>query len=72
MFDLSATPTSVLPGRSFVLSGNDFVVTVPTQIYFDTITGPVMATVTTYKGTGVMSSTFSQTSTLPAATSTCT
>lgn len=63
---LSATPTSVQPGGTFVLSGKDFVVTVPTQIHLDTITGPVIATVTTYKGTGVMSSTFSQTVTLPA------
>ena len=62
---LSANPTSVQPGGTFVLSGKDFVVTVPTQIHLDTINGPVIATVTTYKGTGVMSSTFSQSVTLP-------
>lgn len=62
---LSASPTSVQPGGTFVLNGKDFVVTVPTQIHLDTINGPVIATVSTYKGTGVMSSTFSQTVTLP-------
>lgn len=62
---LSATPTSVQPGGTFVLNGKDFVVAVPTQIHLDTINGPVIATVSTYKGTGVMSSTFSQTVTLP-------
>lgn len=62
---LSASPSSVQPGGTFVLTGKDFVVTVPTQIHLDTVDGPVIATVTTYKGTGVMSSTFSQTVTLP-------
>ena len=66
---LSASPSSVQPGGSFVLHGKDFVVTVPTQIHLDTITGPVIATVTQYTGTGVMSSTFAQTVTLPATVS---
>ena len=62
---LSASPSSVQPGGTFVLHGKDFVVTVPVVIHLDTITGPVIATVTQYTGTGVMSSTFTQTVTLP-------
>ena len=66
---LSASPTSVQPGGTFVLHGTDFVVTVPVQIHLDTINGPVIATVTQYTGTGVMSSTFAQTVTLPSTVS---
>ena len=66
---LSASPSSVQPGGTFVLHGKDFVVTVPVVIHLDTITGPVIATVTQYTGTGVMSSTFAQTVTLPSTVS---
>ena len=66
---LSATPSSVQPGGTFVLHGRDFVVTVPVVIHLDTITGPVIATVTQQTGGGVMSSTFTQTVTLPSTVS---
>lgn len=66
---LSATPGSVQPGGTFVLHGKDFAVTVPVVIHLDTITGPVIATVTQQTGTGVMSSTFTQTVTLPSTVS---
>lgn len=66
---LSASPSSVQPGGTFVLHGKDFAVTVPVVIHLDTITGPVIATVTQQTGTGVMSSTFTQTVTLPSTVS---
>lgn len=66
---LSATPSSVQPGGTFVLNGKDFVTTVPVVIHLDTIDGPVIATVTKQIGGGVMSSTFAQTVTLPSTVS---
>ena len=66
---LTASPSSVQPGGTFVLHGRDFVVTVPVVIHLDTITGPVIATVTQQTGSGVMSSTFTQTVTLPSTVS---
>jgi hypothetical protein len=66
---LSASPTSVQPGGTFTLKGKDFVTTTPVQIHLDTIDGPVIATVTQQTGSGVMSSTFSQSVTLPSSVS---
>ncbi|MGH7685602.1 MAG: hypothetical protein ACREN2_02120 [Candidatus Dormibacteria bacterium] len=65
---LTATPNSVQPGGTIKLNGLDFVPTAPVTIHLDTITGPVIATVTALTG-GVMSSQFHQDVIIPSSVS---
>ena len=66
---LTATPTSVQPGGTIKLNGLDFVATAPVTIHLDTITGPVIATITAITG-GVMTSQFHQDVVIPSTVST--
>lgn len=62
---LQASPTSVTAGGTVTVSGRDFVPNQPVQIHLDTLSGPLLTTVTQMTGS-VMSSYWSVLVTIPA------